>query len=148
MKQAVVELIERGQVNQLKRFWLQTPNCHPIRTKGKPLSLYKLSSLFGFVIFGSLLALGLSLMEKCFEKCLKKSKQSSSFFIMKKKMVLKNLEKSLKECGESLQHESTSENQELLYLMDELLSKYETLAPELLLIILKFIYHIKLHKKL
>ena len=123
MKQAVLELIERGQINQIKKFWDQTPNCHPTRVKGKPLSLHKLASLFSIVIFGSLFALGASLMEKCFEKCHKKSIESSSGFIMKKKMVLKNLEKSLKECGESLRHENSSENHELLYLMDDLLSK-------------------------
>ena len=124
MKQSVIELMERGQINQIKKFWDQTPNCRPTRAKGKPLSLHKLASLFTVVIFGSLFALGASLIEKCFEKCHKK-KSNKCCFIMKKKMVLKNLENSLKECGESLRHENSSENHELLYMMDNLLSKYE-----------------------
>ena len=71
MKQAIYEMIEKGQLAKLKNKWAYetNSNCTPER-KGKPLSFYKLVTLFMIPIIGLILALLILVMENVFgQKC-------------------------------------------------------------------------------
>ena len=63
IKQVLKEIMERGQLNQIKKKWETKRNCAPLLRTGKPLSFAKLITLFGVVLLGAVLALTVLLVE-------------------------------------------------------------------------------------
>ena len=63
IKQVLKEIMERGQLNQIKNKWATKRSCAPLLRTGKPLSFAKLITLFGVVLLGVVLALTVLLLE-------------------------------------------------------------------------------------
>ena len=66
IKQILKEIMERGQLNQIKKKWETNRNCAPVIRTGKPLTLAKLITLFGIVLLGVVLALIILFVEMIF----------------------------------------------------------------------------------
>ena len=66
IKQVLKEIMERGQLNQIKKKWETKRNCAPLLRTGKPLSFAKLITLFSVVLLGVVLALIVLFVEMIF----------------------------------------------------------------------------------
>ena len=79
MKHLIFEITEKGQLYQLKKKWeSKKPDCTPLRSTGKPLSMEKMSTAFILIVSGILLALFGFLLEIIFSLYVPKTPQKDA----------------------------------------------------------------------
>ena len=69
MRNVMSEIYERGQLYQLQNRWkISNPQCNSLYSRGNPLSLKKLTSIFIIGIVGICFAMIIFFIEKLFDK--------------------------------------------------------------------------------